>query len=264
MLRSIFTKSLWDLRRDLLGWAIAITAVGVGYAAFYPAINSPEFVDMLEAFPQGVLDALGFADIASAAGYLGSTTFGLLGPALIIVMAAALGGSAIAGDEESGRLDLTLAHPVARWSLLVQRFAALVVAMIAVCAILVLALMAISGPAQLDSIGPANLLAGGLHLGLLGTLFGALALAVGAATGRRGLVYAVVAIVGVTGYFGNNLGPSIDALAWLRDVSPFHYYSGGVPLRNGIQAVDAAVLLVASLVLVFVGGLRFDRRDIAV
>jgi ABC-2 type transport system permease protein len=264
MLRSIFTKTLWDLRRVLIGWAIGITAVGVGYAAFYPAINSPAYVDMLKSFPAGILDALGFTDIASAAGYLGSTTFGLLGPALIIVMAAALGGAAIAGDEESGRLDLTLAHPVSRWSLLVQRFTALVVAMILVCAVLVLALLAISGPAQLDSIGAANLLAGGVHLALLGTLFAALALAIGAATGRRSLVYAVVAIVGVAGYFGNNLGPSIDALAWLQDVSPFHYYSGGVPLRNGIQLIDAAVLVAASLVLVAVGGLRFDRRDVAV
>jgi len=264
MLRSVFTKTLWDQRRALLGWTIGITAVGVGYAAFYPAINAPEYVQMLESFPEGVLDAMGFADIASAAGYVGSTTFGLLGPALVIVMAAAVGGSAIAGDEESGRLDLTLAHPISRWAFIVQRFAALVAAMVLVSAVLAVALMAIAGPAELDSIGPANLAAGSLHLAVLGTVFGALAMAVGAATGRRSLVYAVVAVVAVAGFFGNNLGPSIDALAWLRDVSPFHYYSGGLPLRNGIQFVDIAVLAAASMVLLLLGGLRFDRRDLAV
>jgi beta-exotoxin I transport system permease protein len=206
MLRSVFTKTLWDQRRVLFGWAIGITAVGVGYAAFYPAINSPQYLDMLESFPPGVLDAMGFADIATAAGYLGSTTFGLLGPALIIVMAAALGGAAIAGDEESGRLDLTLAHPVSRWAVLTQRFAAFVLGMLIVCTVLALALLAISGAAELGEIGPSNLAAGGLHLALLGTLFGALAIAVGAATGRRSLVYAVVAIVGVVGFFGNTSG----------------------------------------------------------
>ena len=132
MLRNVFSKTLWDQRRQLLSWAIGITAVGVGYAAFYPAINSPAYVDMLESFPPGVLDAMGFADIGSPAGYLGSTTFGLLGPTLVIVMAAALGGSAIAGDEESGRLDLTLAHPVGRIAVVVQRFAALVLGMLIV------------------------------------------------------------------------------------------------------------------------------------
>jgi hypothetical protein len=50
MLRSVFTKTLWDQRRVLFGWAIGITAVGVGYAAFYPAINSPQYLDMLESF----------------------------------------------------------------------------------------------------------------------------------------------------------------------------------------------------------------------
>jgi ABC-2 type transport system permease protein len=264
MLRSVFTKTLWDQRRVLLGWTIGITAVGVGYAAFYPAVNSPQYLDMLESFPPGVMDAMGFADIGTAAGYLGSTTFGLLGPALIVAMAAALGGSAIAGDEESGRLDLTLAHPVSRWAVLTQRFAALVVGMFVVCAVLALALLAISGPAELNEIGPANLAAGGLQLALLGTLFGAVAIAVGAATGRRTLVYAVVAIVGVVGFFGNNLGPAVEGLAWLRDVSPFHYYSGGLPLRNGVQPVDAAVLALASIVLVVAGGWRFDRRDLAV
>jgi ABC-2 type transport system permease protein len=264
MLRSIFTKSLWDLRRVLIGWAIGITAVGVGYAAFYPVINTPEMASVLEAYPAELLDAIGFTDVASAAGYLGSTTFGLLGPVLVIIMAAALGGSAIAGDEESGRLDLTLAHPTSRWSVLIQRFAAIIVAMLAVCTVLVIALVAISGPAQLTEVGPGNLAAGGFHLALLGTFFGGLALAVGAATGRRSLVFALVAIIGVVGFFGNNLGPSVEGLAWLRDVSPFHYYSGGAPLRNGVQLVDVAVLTVSSAVLVLAGGLRFDRRDIAV
>ena len=264
MLRSVFSKTLWDLRRTLLGWAIGISAVGVAYAAFYPSVNTPEMADVLDAFPQGVLDAMGFADIVSAAGYLGSTTFGLLGPALVIVMAAVLGASAIAGDEESGRLDLTLAHPVSRWTVLIQRFGAIVVAMLTVCAVLAVALVVISGPAQLDTVGATNLVAAGLHLALLGGFFGGLALAVGAATGRRSVADAVVVVVALVGFFGNNLGPTVEGLAWLRDVSPFHYFSGGAPLRNGVQLLDITLLVIASVVLVILGGLRFDRRDVAV
>ena len=264
MLRSVFGKTLWDQRRSLLAWAIGIAAIGVAYAAFYPSINTPDMTRALESYPKGMLDALGFTDVTSAAGYLGSTTFGLLGPALIIVMAAAIGGAAIAGEEESGRLDLTLAHPVSRWSLIAQRFGALIVAMLVVGAALAVALIAISGPADLGDIGPANLLAASLQLAMLGTLFGALAIGVGAATGRRSLVYGVVAIVAVAGFFGNNLGPTIEGLGWLRDVSPFHYYSGSAPLRNGFPAVDAAALAVVALVLVGLGGLALDRRDMAV
>ncbi len=264
MLRSVFGKTLWDQRRSLLGWAIGITAVGVLYATFYPMVNTPEMLQALEAYPQGMLEALGMTDVTSLPGYLGATTFGLLGPALIIVFAAAIGGSAIAGEEENGRLDLALAHPTSRWSLLVQRFAAIVVAMVGVNLVLAIALVAISGPAGLTGLDTGNLVAACIQLAALGIVFAAVALAAGAATGRRSVAFGLVAVVAVVGYFGNNLGPSIAGLGWLHDVSPFHFYSGGQPLRNGLQLADTTVLLVVSVLLVTLGGLRFDRRDVAV
>jgi ABC-2 type transport system permease protein len=264
MLRSVFGKTLRDQRRSLLGWTIAVAAVGVLYAAFWPLMITPEMTAALEAFPPALLEALGYDDITTAAGYVGSTTFGLLGPALIIVFAAATGGSAIAGEEESGRLDLTLAHPVSRWSLALQRFAAIVVGMLLVGAALAISLIAISGPAQLGDIGTANLLAASLHLAVFGIFFGAVALGVGAMTGRRSLVYAAIAFVAIGGFLANNLAPMVDEIAFLRDLSPFHFYSGGEPLKNGLQAGDVGVLLAAGLVVVAVGGAIFDRRDVAV
>jgi ABC-2 type transport system permease protein len=264
MLRSVFGKTLRDQRRWLAGWTVAIAAIGVLYVAFWPLMEGPAMTSALEAFPPELLDALGYSDITTAAGYVGSTTFGLLGPALIIIFAAATGGSAVAGEEESGRLDLLLAHPVSRWSVLLQRFAALVVAMLIACTALAVALVVIAGPAQLDDIGAANLVAASLHLALFGIFFGALALGVGAASGRRSLAWTAVAAVGIGGFLANNLAPMVDEIAWLRDVSPFHFYSGGSPIRNGIQFIDAAVLILASAIFVGVGGALFDRRDLAV
>jgi beta-exotoxin I transport system permease protein len=262
MLRSVFGKTLWDQRRSLLAWAVGIGAVGVMYAAFYPSFNNPDMQEALKAYPKGLLEAMGMTDIGTAAGYLGSTSFGLLGPALIIVMAAALGSGAIAGDEDSGRLDLILAHPVSRWSVALQRFAALVAAMVIVTLVLGVALIAISGPAQLGEIGPGNLLATSAHLALLGTFFGALALGVGAATGNRGLVFGLVAVVAVVGYFGNNLGQRVIGLGWLHDVSPFRFYLGGSPLTHGLQPADLGVLALAAAIVVVLGTLAFDRRDL--
>jgi len=264
MLRNVFTKTLWDQRRGLLAAVIGVTAVGVLYASFYPVINTPAMRDAMAAFPPAFLDAMGIADMTSPAGYLGSTSFGLLGPILIIIVGAALGATAIAGEEEAGRLDLTLAHPVSRWSVLIQRFAAMVVGLALACLGLALALVAISVPAELTAIPMANLFAAALHMSLLGTFFGALAMAVGAASGRRAWAFTAVAVIGVAAFLGNNLGPSVDWLAWTRDISPFHYYSGGQPLINGVQPADLTVLTIASLAMVALGGLVFDRRDVAV
>jgi ABC-2 type transport system permease protein len=264
MLRSVFGKSLWDQRRGILVWSLGVAAVGVAYAAFYPSMSGPEMQAAMDAFPKELLDALGFTDITSPAGYIGGTTYGLLGPVLVIIFGVALGAQAIAGEEESGRLDLLLAHPVERWQVVVQRAAAMLVAMSLAGVVLLLAMLAVAGPAQFDEIPAANFAAATLQLVLLGWLFGCLALAVGALTGSRGLAIGAVALLGVATYFGNTLGPSVDFLAWTRDVSPFHYFSGGKPLVNGWQLADALVLAAVPVVLVGIGALGFQRRDVAV
>ena len=264
MLRSVFAKTLWDQRRGIIIWAIGIAAVGVLYAAFYPSINNPEMEAALEAYPQGLLDAIGFTDITTAEGYIGSTTYGLLGPVLVIIFAGAFGAHAIAGEEESGRLDVLLAHPVERWQVVLQRAGALLVALLLAGAVLLLAMLAAAGPAQFSSIGASNLAAATVQLVLLGLVFGCLALAVGAATGRRGLALGALAVLGIATYLANTLGPSVEAIAWTRDISPFHYFSGGAPLRNGWQPADALILLGVSIVLVALAIASFRRRDVAV
>jgi ABC-2 type transport system permease protein len=74
----------------------------------------------------------------------------------------------------------------------------------------------------------------------------------------------VTAVAAVAAYLGNTLARQVDALSWLEPLSPFRYYSGGEPLRNGFQAGDAAILAVISLVLVTIGAFAFSRRDVAV
>lgn len=264
MLRSVFGKSLWDQRRGILGWSLAVAAVGVLYAGFYPSMNNPEMAAAIRAFPQGLLEALGMTDITSPAGYLGSTTYGILGPVLMVIFAGTLGVRAIAGDEEAGRLDVLLAHPVERWAVVVQRAAAMTVALAVAGALLFVAMLVASGPAQFEEVGAGNLAAATVQLVLLALLFGALGLAAGALTGSRGLAWGVVASVAVLTYLANTMGPTVDVLAWSQDVSPWFYYSGGRPLANGFQAVDAAVLAATTLVLVVIAVIGFRRRDIAV
>ncbi len=41
LLRNVFTKALWDARRSLPGWAVAIAAVGAMYSSFWQTVNTP-------------------------------------------------------------------------------------------------------------------------------------------------------------------------------------------------------------------------------
>ncbi len=264
MLRDIWTKTLFDQRRALLGWSIGLAGVALMYAGFYPSVNDPAFAEAMANFPEGMMEAFGWNDLTSAAGYLGSTIFGLLIPILTIILAAAAGARAIAGDEEAGTLELLLSMPVGRNRVVWQRALALVIVVALAGLVVFLALLAIRTPAQFDEISVGNLAAACAHLSLLGLAYGSLALAVGAIVGRRGLVLAITAVAVVVGYMGNTIATVIDGFSWLRDISPFFYYSGGEPLRNGMQWGDAAVLVAISAVLAAVATVAFNRRDIGV
>lgn len=264
MLRSVFTKWLWDTRRSLLGWAVAIAAVGTMYAAFWPSIRNPEMMKALEAYPKSMLEALNFDDVGTAAGYLSSAVYGLLVSVLMAVFAIAAGTRAVAGDEEAGTLDLILAHPVGRTRLALQRVAALTVGIGLVGAALWLAMLALRGPAQLDGVSPGALAATTLQLVLFAVTFGALAFAIGAATGRKALTLGVSGGVAVFAFLANGLIPQVDGLEWVRNLSFWHWYLGGEPLVNGLQVGDCALLAATTVGLVASGTWAFNRRDVAV
>lgn len=263
LLHNVFTRSLWDSRRSLIGWTVAITAVAMMYAAFWPTVQSPEMTKALAAYPQDLLEAFNYTNVSTAQGYLGSAVYGLLVPLLTVVFAIAAGARAVAGDENAGTLDLVLAHPVSRRTLAAQRFAGLLAAMALVAIALWLAFVALRVPLQLDAVGVGGFLAMNLHLALFGACFGALAFAVGAATGSKGTALGAAAGVAMLSYLANSVFPQVEALTWTRNLSPFHWYLGGSPLSNGVQLGGALTLLTVTALLAAAGTLLFDRRDIA-
>lgn len=182
---------------------------------------------------------------------------------LLIMFAATSGARAIAGDEEAGTLDLLLAHPVSRTRLVLERFGALV-ASIALLGSLVWAatLAAIAGAGI--GIGAGRITAATLGLTLLAVAFGAIALTVGAISGRRGPVLGVTAALAVAAYLAYSFAPQVDGLEGLRNLSPFHYYLGADPLRTGFHLGHLAVLVAIPLALLGIALWSFNRRDIAV
>jgi ABC-2 type transport system permease protein len=264
MLRDVFTKTLWDARRSVAGWAVAMSAVAATYAAFWPTVNTPQMQQALRNYPEGILQAFNYDDLTSPAGYLGSSVYGLLVPLLVAVFAIAFGTRAVAGDEEAGTLDLLLAHPVSRTRVALQRFAALAAALVLVAAVLWLAMLAIAGPAELEGVTAAELAAATTQLALFGACLGALAFAVGAATGRKALALGASAGVAVLTYLANGVFPQVKGLEWTRDLSPWHWYLGGEPLKHGLQVGDSLLLLAVTVGLVAAGTWRFNRRDVAV
>lgn len=261
MLPDIYTRTLIDNRRLLMAWSVGTTAVGSMYAAFYPQVSGGGMAEAVRNYPAAMREALRMNDVNSAAGYLGSTVFGLLLPLLVMAFGVTFGARAVAGDEETGYLDLLLAHPVGRVRLAVQRFAGLVTGAVAISALVLLGMLALRSTAELESVGIAQFAAQCAHLALLGITFGALGIGLGAALGKRGQALAIAVGIGVLTYVVGNLA-GVIGIDWLKYLSPFHYYIGGEPLRHGMQWADAGILVAVSAVLATAGFVRFSRRDL--
>jgi ABC-2 type transport system permease protein len=261
VLRNVFTKTLWDERRSLLWWSLGLAAVVFLYVVPYQSYLDSGSLDVNT--DNGLYQTLGIEEITSPAGYLGATAFGLLGSLLLIIAVTATGARAIAGDEEEGLLDLLLSRPVSRAALVLERFAALVARTAALGCVVWVSVVAAAAIGGLG-IGAGRLAAATVGLTLLGLNFGALALAVGAATGRRGLALGLAGMLAVGAYLLNTLAPQIGAIEPLQRLSPFYHYEGQDLLRGGFDPALLAVQVVVPLALLAVALRTFDRRDLGV
>lgn len=255
------TRLLADSWRGLLGWTAAVVAVVALYLPLFPSIaGGGQLEPLLESIPPALSNAMGLDSILSGAGYAQATYFGLLGFVLPAIAGIGWGAAALAGDEETGRLELTLAHAVTRNRVLWERAAAILLKLTAMLAVALVAVLALNGPSDLE-LEPGNVLATAVaQLGLAALCF-ATAYAVGAATGRRSWAVSAGAAVAVVSYLLNAVGAQSPDVEWLRELSPLWWAYGEAPLASGWHAgiawpwVGAVVLLVA-------GWAVFSRRDL--
>jgi ABC-2 type transport system permease protein len=254
---------LREQRRSLIGWAIALAAICAIYAAFYPSMGGDEMTDLIETLPEALVEGLGYGAIGTAAGYLDSTVYSLLAPALMLVFGIGFGARVLAGQEEDGTLELELTMPIDRRRVLIERFAALVV-QLALLALVVYAVVASMALALDMDVTLANIAAATLGLFLLALAMGTVALGVGAATGRKAAGLAAGAGLAVAGFMANVLSPIIEGAGWLENVSPFGWYLGGDPLNEGIDPIGFGALLAVTLLTLAVSIPIHARRDVGV
>lgn len=263
MLTSVFLKTLRDLRRSTIGWAIGLAVLVAVMASIWPSMRDmPDLEDFLANYPEAMRELFNIEAITTGAGYLNAELFSILLPALFIVHGIGRGARLVAGEEEAGTLEALVVTPVTRLRLLLEKAAALGVAVVALGVALFLATWA-SGVAFDMQLPVGDIAVGSLAMVLLGLEHGWLALAVGAASGRRGLALGVASTVAVAGYVLYVLGLFVEAMEPWQPLSPFHQALDAGPLGGGGVPVVFAWMALAAVVFVGAAVPLFDRRDIA-
>ncbi|MDH3729991.1 MAG: ABC transporter permease [Acidimicrobiia bacterium] len=240
--------------------AVMFLVMGVLIGPMYNFIDEA-LRDFSDTFPEALMAMVGGGDMGTPEGWYQVETFGMMAPIAMMVVTVVIGARALAGEEARRTMGLLLANPVSRATVVIEKTMAMVVLAVAL-GIATFAGVAIGSLLGGLGISTANIAAITFLVTLLGLVFGALALALSAGTGR-----VKVAIFGTVGvalacYVANGFLPLNDSLAGYAKWSPFYYYMSSEPLINGMHWGHAAVLAALFLALVALSVVLFQRRDL--
>lgn len=239
---------------------VMFSMMGLLIGVMYTFIDDA-LVGFADSVPESFLALAGGGDMSTPEGFYQIETFGLMAPIAVILVTVVIGSRALAGEEARHTMGLLLANPIRRRRVVFEK-AAVMVLFAAIVGLATFAGVALGSLLAGLDLSIANVAAISTLVTLLGLVFGGLALALGAATGRvrvavYGSVGAAIAFHVVNAYL-----PLNPDLADLARISPFYYYLGADPLNTGMPWDHAAVLTGLAVVLIAAAVPLFERRDL--
>lgn len=253
--------TLYTLRSRALGLlvgVVAIAAILVWSIDIYAGIDVSFYYDL----PPAVLDMMGLDPQGQGVGGIAyGAMLNLMGALTLAGLAISIGASGIAGEERDGTIGILLGNPVARATVLASKVVALVV-LVGVGGLVLWGGGMLAPDIVGVDVGDVQVTALVVHLTANALLWGLLAAAVGAATGNRSLAGGGTAGVMVVAYLAASLLPLFSWGETAAKVSPWWWFSGHVPERNGIAWGWLALQLAFPLVLVGLARWRLAGRDL--
>jgi len=262
MLTTLRYTFVW-LRGQILGWGLGIAALGLILVGFYDPEILKDYLKMAESLPPEFLAFFGgdISTLTTPEGFLSMYGFSML-PVIIGIFALIVGSGLLASDEEGGRLDLIVAHPVSRTGLFWGRFLAFVGATVGILILGWLGFSVSLGGSSLD-VSWGQMALPFLPLLAQTLIYGTLALLFSMVLPARRLAAMAAGIVMVASYLISSMGSLDENLALIARFLPYEYFQGGDAIR-GLNVAWLLGLLAVSALLALLAWWRFERRDIRV
>lgn len=254
--------------RAQLGKVVLIAAVSTAWGWLMPFFYS-QFSGMLRELAKqnplfGQLSNFGSGSILTLPGTI---TLGMQHPfaiALTSVFGVGVAALAIAGERQSGTLEVLLARPIPRRTLLITIWVALLVLVAAVVAGLVGG-MVIGAITQdlLDELALGQMPLVWLNGLLLWTGFLSFSLAMSATFDRSGPAIGLSLAFLLINYFLEILGSLWADAAWTQEYSLFHHFQPSEILAGKADPFDFVLLVFVIAISLAYALLLFPRRDLA-
>jgi ABC-2 type transport system permease protein len=245
-------------RTEALAWGLGLGALSGLMIAIYPSFSS-DLATVVETLPERMREAFGINSYDTARSFLDGEMYSLLIPFAVSLFAIRAVTHDLSRHEERSWLDVELAAPLGRAPAIVGCYLAAladtaIVAVLSGAGALVAALIA-------GVTLPVGAVASGsLAVWLLASGFAAVALVLGAATHRSGLVLGGASAALVAMYVIDLAGTLVDGLRPIRAISPFDHY--GTPVAEAIALTSAGLMALTALALATLAVVLFERHDV--
>lgn len=260
---AIIRKTLRDRWRSTLAWALGLLSIISLQLYIYPTVanSSDAMTQYIDAFPEALKTIFRIEDYTSGAGFLGTELFSLMIPLILISLAVGRGSSAIAGEVESGTADILFALPISRTRILISKLMAMVIEVL-VLTILAVAAIAIGASMVNLEISIAALITATSASGLMGLVFGAIALFAGSFTGKRSIATGLTITFAIAALVFYSLAPIVDTFDYLTPFNPMDWAINGNPLSSGVSALSFIKLTTVFTSFSTLAIVLFRKRDI--
>ncbi len=260
MMQSIFTKTLYDLR-----WNILAFCLGLATLAFFVLYIYPSFSTANEGLFEGLTGPaasaiLGSENPGTPEGFLNVQFFSFL-PLFLAIFLIIAASAAIAGEENEKTLGVLMARPIPRWRVLTEKALAIAVGLVAIT--LAMALGAVLGAVvagvDIDLALLAASLVAAIPWGIWVLGFGLFCSAV-----FKSRMWAALLTTGVVvaAYMLNSLTEFVTTLVTYNRFLPMYYYNWGDPLIGPLDWAHVAVLTGTGIGFYLLAMLAFERREI--
>ncbi|GAB4575531.1 MAG: hypothetical protein Kow0077_27440 [Anaerolineae bacterium] len=259
----IFRRALRDSRTGILGWGLMLGFFGFLVIALFPSLEGilEQFGPLLE---NPVIKPLvgDVEQFATLEGFLGLKLFSML-PLFLAVYAVMFALGIVAGEEERGTLDILLSTPATRWQLVLEKYAALVVALVAILGLMLVGMLIGSTFTPDFPLTLGQMVAAQVNVLPITLLMASLTLLLSTVLRSRNTAGAIAAAIIFSSYFVVTLAEMAGgAIEKIKYLSFYQYYNGATVFIEGIYWPGFVGLLAGAVVLLVAAMIFFQRRDL--
>ena len=265
---TILFRSIKDRKISLIVYMISAMLFMWMYVAMFPSIaeQADSLAVFFDSLPDAMFEVFGMEDlnISTLENFLSVEHFSLVLPIMLAFLLVSVAGRAIAGEIETGTLELIIARSVSRLKLYLAKYAAGIGILIVFTIVSVFSVIPFAAMHGVE-YAIKSIAAGALMVLLFGWAVFSTTMMFSGIFSERSRVYMAGGGILLGMYVLNIVALMKESLEALKYLSFFHYYAySDALLHQSLYGTGCVVFICVSVFTTVAGAVWFMRRDIAV